>query len=94
MNIKSSSWSAHLWPFALHSSGTGEPPRTALDAALHCFEQGHATEAYAALRELADRGDPAAARMASMLAQRGAALFGGSFAASPAERERWRRAQG
>lgn len=45
--------------------------------------------AFAALAGLANAGHPASARMALMLARRGAALFGGRFAATAQELQHW-----
>lgn len=57
--------------------------------ALGRLEAGEWSDAFVALRELADQGHPAAARMALMLAQRGTALFGGCFPASRQDQDRW-----
>ncbi len=46
--------------------------------------------AFDVLTGLANAGHPAAARMALMLARRGAVLFGGRFAATAQEKLRWR----
>ena len=45
--------------------------------------------AFDALAGLANAGHPASARMALMLARRGAALFGGRFAATAQEVHHW-----
>jgi hypothetical protein len=45
--------------------------------------------AFDALAGLANAGHPASARMALMLARRGAALFGGRFAATAQEMQHW-----
>jgi hypothetical protein len=40
---------------------------------------------------LANRGHPAAARIALMLVRRGTSLFGGTFTATPEEQAHWGR---
>jgi hypothetical protein len=62
------------------------------DTAMTLMEAGHWEQAYACLAELADAGHPQAARIALLYVQRGALLFGGRYAASAQQRERWQRA--
>lgn len=89
--------SFHPWDHAPRRAAakTGARPVEAspddLDRALQCLEAGDGAGAFAALRQLADCGHPAAARMALMLVKRGSSLFGGSYPASTAEMLRWQR---
>ena len=59
------------------------------DAAIRLATQEQWAPAFDALAGLANAGHPASARMALMLACRGAALFGGRFAASAQEMQHW-----
>ena len=59
------------------------------DAAMRLTTQERWASAFEALVELANAGHPASARMALMLARRGAALFGGRFAATAQEMRHW-----
>lgn len=59
------------------------------DAAMRLATQEQWAPAFDALASLANAGHPASARMALMLARRGAALFGGRFAASAQEMQHW-----
>jgi hypothetical protein len=59
------------------------------DHALGLLEAGEWSDAFVALRDLADHGHPPAARMALMLSQRGTAVFGGHFPASRQAQDRW-----
>ena len=81
-------------PASRHQGGDGTASVSSavcFDRALGLLEAGEWSGAYSALRELADRGHPPAARMALMLAQRGTALFGGCFPASHQDTDRWQR---
>ena len=59
------------------------------DEAMRLATQEHWTPAFEALAGLANAGHPPSARMALMLARRGAALFGGRFAATAREMQHW-----
>jgi hypothetical protein len=59
------------------------------DEAMRLATQEQWAPAFAALAGLANAGHPASARMALMLARRGAALFGGRFAATAQELQHW-----
>ena len=61
----------------------------AFDRAMDRFEHREWSHAFAELVPLADGGDPEAARIALMMAVRGPRLFGRTFAATSAQRERW-----
>ena len=68
-------------------------PRDAMalrfEHAMQRFQKAEWSEAFIDLRALANRGHPPAARIALMLARRGASLFGGRFHATEQERARW-----
>ena len=76
-----------------HGGGGTVPVSQAVrfDHALGLLEAGEWSDAFVALRDLADHGHPAAARMALLLALRGTALFGGCFPASRQDTDRWQR---
>ena len=59
------------------------------DAAMRLATHQQWAPAFEALAGLANSGHPASARMALMLARRGAALFGGRFAATAQETQHW-----
>ena len=90
------------FPFALApreavagSANTHAEPTDAtelrFDEAMRRFETGRWDLAFAELSVLANRGHPAAARIALMLARRGTSLFGGPFAATREEQAQWGR---
>lgn len=62
------------------------------DEAMRLMEDGHWSLAFTRLAALADADHPQAARIALLFVRRGALLFGGTFGASPQQRERWARA--
>ena len=68
-----------------------EATRSHFERAMQRFESGQWDVAFAELSALADRGHPAAARVALMLVHRGSSLFGGRFSASREQRARWQR---
>ena len=80
-------------PLPAENQGSGDSVSDSdalrFDHALGLLEAGAWSEGFVALGALADRGHPAAARIALMLARRGTALFGGHFPASRQERQRW-----
>ena len=59
------------------------------DEAMRLATQEQWAPAFKALAGLANAGHPASSRMALMLARRGAALFGGRFAATAQEMQHW-----
>ena len=59
------------------------------DAAMRLATHQQWAPAFEALAGLANAGHPASARMALLLARRGAALFGGRFAATAQETQHW-----
>lgn len=77
------------------TSSTPDGPAPSFDQALKLLEQGRSADAFGAFAALANSGHAPSARIALTLARRGSALFGGRYAASAGERERWERfAQG
>jgi len=75
-------------------TGTGFGPRddtpgARLRVAMHAYEACRWTQAFAQFALLADAGDPAAARIAAMMARQGPRLFGQSFEADPRRLARW-----
>jgi len=73
--------------FAQHA----ESPGARLRAAMETYQARAWPEAYAQLAALADAGDPAAARVAAMMARQGPLLFGQRFDVSPERLARWER---
>lgn len=57
--------------------------------ALAAYEIGHWVEAYQGFAALADEGHRPAARVALLMASRGPVLYGKTFAAPLAQRQRW-----
>ena len=76
-------------------SGIGKSTPTtapsAWDMAIRHLAHGDSMAAYDELVPLANAGHIGAARIAMLMTTRGPRLFGQTFAASPSERERWRR---
>ena len=75
-------------------TGTGfaqraETPGARLRAAMETYQSKMWPQAYAQLSALADAGDPAAARVAAMMARQGPLLFGQRFDVTPARLARW-----
>ena len=75
-------------------TGTGfaqraETPGARLRAAMETYQSKMWPQAYAQLAALADAGDPAAARVAAMMARQGPLLFGQRFDVTPARLARW-----
>ena len=66
-----------------------DPQAQRFDRAMLLIEQGHWSQAFDEMSGLASGGHAAAARIALMLARRGAWLFGGRFTASRQEQLRW-----
>ena len=59
---------------------------------MQAYEAQQWPQAYAQLSAAADAGDPAAARVATMMARQGPLLFGQHFDVSPERLQRWERA--
>jgi hypothetical protein len=59
---------------------------------MEAYEAQQWPQAYAQLSAAADAGDPAAARVAAMMARQGPLLFGQHFDVSPERLQRWDRA--
>jgi hypothetical protein len=77
---------------ALTGTGFGprsETPGARLRSAMETYQAQAWPEAYAQLAALADSGDPAAARVAAMMARQGPLLFGRRFDVSPERLARW-----
>ena len=75
-------------------TGTGfaqrdETPGARLRAAMETYQAQAWPQAFAQLAALADAGDPAAARVAAMMARQGPLLFGQRFDVSPERLARW-----
>jgi len=60
--------------------------------AMAAYEAQQWPQAYAQLSAAADAGDPAAARVATMMARQGPLLFGQRFDVSPDRLQRWEKA--
>ncbi|MGN6525126.1 MAG: hypothetical protein ACTHL8_01950 [Burkholderiaceae bacterium] len=67
----------------------GEAPASRLHVAMQAYEAQQWPQAYAQLAAAADAGDPAAARVAAMMARQGPLLFGQRFDVSPERLRRW-----
>jgi len=72
--------------------GTGDVPQGRFRMAMEAYEAQQWPQAYAQLSAAADAGDPAAARVATMMARQGPLLFGQHFDVSPERLQRWDRA--
>ena len=72
--------------------GRGDEPQGRFRVAMEAYEAQQWPQAYAQLSAAADAGDPAAARVATMMARQGPLLFGQHFDVSPERLARWDRA--
>ena len=72
--------------------GHGDVPQGRFRVAMEAYEAQQWPQAYAQLSAAADAGDPAAARVAAMMARQGPLLFGQHFDVSPERLQRWDRA--
>jgi hypothetical protein len=72
--------------------GNGDVPQGRYRMAMAAYEAQQWPQAYAQLSAAADAGDPAAARVATMMARQGPLLFGQRFDVSPERLQRWERA--
>ena len=69
--------------------GHGDVPQGRFRVAMEAYEAQQWPQAYAQLSAAADAGDPAAARVAAMMARQGPLLFGQRFDVSPDRLQRW-----
>jgi len=67
----------------------GEVPQGRFQVAMQAYEAQQWPQAYAQLSAAADAGDPAAARVATMMARQGPLLFGQQFDVSAERLQRW-----
>jgi len=67
----------------------GDAPQGRFRMAMEAYEAQQWPQAYAQLSTAADAGDPAAARVATMMARQGPLLFGQHFDVSPERLQRW-----
>lgn len=67
----------------------GDVPQGRFRMAMEAYEAQQWPQAYAQLAAAADAGDPAAARVATMMARQGPLLFGQHFDVSPERLQRW-----
>ena len=67
----------------------GQVPQGRFRMAMEAYEAQQWPQAYAQLSAAADAGDPAAARVAAMMARQGPLLFGQHFDVSPERLQRW-----
>jgi len=67
----------------------GDLPQGRFRVAMEAYEAQQWPQAYAQLSAAADAGDPAAARVATMMARQGPLLFGQRFDVSPERLKRW-----
>jgi hypothetical protein len=77
---------------ALTGAGLGpnrDVPQGRFRMAMAAYEAQQWPQAYAQLSAAADAGDPAAARVATMMARQGPLLFGQRFDVSPERLRRW-----
>jgi len=70
----------------------GDVPQGRFRMAMEAYEAQQWPQAYAQLSAAADAGDPAAARVATMMARQGPLLFGQRFDVSPERLRRWEQA--
>ena len=76
----------------LRGDGDGDVPQGRFRVAMQAYEAQQWPQAYAQLSAAADAGDPAAARVAAMMARQGPLLFGQRFDVSPDRLQRWDKA--
>jgi hypothetical protein len=69
--------------------GHGDVPQGRFQVAMRAYEAQQWPQAYAQLSAAADAGDPAAARVATMMARQGPLLFGQHFDVSAERLQRW-----
>jgi hypothetical protein len=69
--------------------GHDDVPQGRIRVAMEAYEAQQWPQAYAQLSAAADAGDPAAARVAAMMARQGPLLFGQRFDVSPEQLQRW-----
>ena len=69
--------------------GHGDAPQGRFRVAMEAYEAQQWPQAYAQLSAAADAGDPAAARVATMMARQGPLLFGQHFEVSTERLQRW-----
>jgi hypothetical protein len=69
--------------------GNDDVPQGRFRTAMQAYEAQQWPQAYAQLSAAADAGDPAAARVATMMARQGPLLFGQRFDVSPERLQRW-----
>ena len=77
---------------ALSGAGVGrhgQVPQGRFRMAMEAYEAQQWPQAYAQLSAAADAGDPAAARVAAMMARQGPLLFGQHFDVSAERLQRW-----
>jgi hypothetical protein len=72
--------------------GNGDVPQGRFRVAMAAYEAQQWPQAYAQLSAAADAGDPAAARVATMMARQGPLLFGQRFDVSADRLQRWEKA--
>jgi hypothetical protein len=70
----------------------GDVPQGRFRMAMEAYEAQQWPQAYAQLSAAADAGDPAAARVATMMARQGPLLFGQHFDVSPERLQQWDKA--
>ena len=70
----------------------GDVPQGRFRMAMEAYEAQQWPQAYAQLSAAADAGDPAAARVATMMARQGPLLFGQHFDVTPERLQRWEQA--
>jgi hypothetical protein len=70
----------------------GDVPQGRFRMAMEAYEAQQWPQAYAQLSAAADAGDPAAARVATMMARQGPLLFGQRFDVTPERLARWEKA--
>jgi len=70
-------------------NGRGDVAQGRFRMAMQAYEAQQWPQAYAQLSAAADAGDPAAARVATMMARQGPLLFGQHFDVSPERLQRW-----
>ena len=79
----------HVSVPAVAQSPAADPPRSRFDLALLHLERCQWPQAFSQLSALADEGHAEAARIALLMRAHGPRLFGHTFVADVARRERW-----
>lgn len=75
------------------AAAAAQEPAPSFEQAMLAYERSHWAEAYAGFAQLADRGNPEAARLALQMWAWGPRLYGTRFAASEPQVRQWQQSR-